>query len=227
MRGCTRANSWPPRPSMTSDWNTQALQIRASNWKVLGKLRLPHDPSLPLLEAANTVRSATDVCDRALSISATLAAACGFDPAIAASWLHSEHLSANLTREESDVLESSRGHAKPAFFPYVESLFAFAWILGLHDRLGPGDRCPNTLVSLFPRLDAGESSVSFRQSVSQRSNIEILRHADLYYCAHWAVRELEIGGKRSPVDETIVRNRRLSLDWVLGAGEWDAVPLDT
>lgn len=187
---------------------------------------------LPLLDEneGELPKSVEEVADRILVLNVIVSCAFGCPRPKAKAWLKKESLSACLTLDEAKYLEaSSRPMQDGAMQWRVESIWALAWYMGLHDELDFSDSCSDDLNKLLPDLKADASSKSFRETLAKRSRQELLEQLDLSYCLHWAIRESGTQGQ-SPlghVPPNVVIERRRALEWIAGQDSWDEVSLDT
>ena len=156
------------------------------------------------------------------------ACAYGFPRNLARNWLEKERLLGLLGPAEIAFLEGNASDAA-LFKLQIEGMWALAWVLSVAQDLSPSVACPNNFVEMLPDLKRSESSAAFRAKVRRRPPEEIFGAADLYYCTHWAVRQIELDGAARPkqVRKPVVVERRRALEWVIGTEPWWEVSLDT
>ena len=107
----------------------------------------------------------------------------------------------------------------------TECMQSFAWCLRLSE-LNVLRHCDDDLANRFPEPYSDPSD--FISSASLRPFEEIYRQADIHYRLHWAARNGLLTGAKVSISESIIRERRRALDWVIGVeADWDEVPSDT
>jgi hypothetical protein len=110
----------------------------------------------------------------------------------------------------------------------VEALYALTWVLEVADALplegsvSLGDE----LLSPVDPLSAVPAPTTLRDTA------EVAARLDLFFCAHWAVRENHLSGRFAPWPDALVggaiEERRHALEWCFAPAEdWDDVSLDT
>ena len=86
--------------------------------------------------------------------------------------------------------------------------------------------CDDDLASKFPKPFTDPTE--FIKSAQLRPFSEIYQQADIHYRLHWAARNAGLSGSSFPVSESLIRERRRALDWVIGVeADWDEMPSDT
>lgn len=107
----------------------------------------------------------------------------------------------------------------------VECLQTIGWCFKFV-ALDPFTGCDNDLASHFP--DPFTDPEEFVASTALRPFPEIFQQADLHYRLHWAAVDCRLKGLSSPIQESIMKERRKALDWVIGVeANWDEIQLDT
>jgi hypothetical protein len=106
----------------------------------------------------------------------------------------------------------------------AECVYAFTWCLSLL-KLEALKQCPNNLADIVPPRVSPDIFINGK---SLRNWTELKQEADFYYRLHWFTRECRLTGKKSPIGEEIIMERRRALDWVIGVSDaWDDMPSDT
>ena len=130
------------------------------------------------------------------------------------------------TADEIAFLASKRAPTQEiARFAFrYESLFALQWVLGLVPELPfPGQICDaGSVVRCMIDAKGPPSSL--------RSVAEILDVLDIHYRLHWVAVDRRVRAQASgPIDEGIVYERRVALQWLIGLGgfDWDEIPTPT
>lgn len=191
-------------------------------------LSYPTNEHLPLLDDGAVVRSRDEVVDRILGMLCVAACAYGFDNKKAAEWLRREATAELLTAAEARFLRTKAGDRR-AFMEQIEGVWALAWGIGVIPELDFGKPCAQDLVLRLPDLKGNKSSADFRNGAKLRPHEEIVAACDLAYCIHWAIRESQLRGVKTPgkVEPYVVVERRRALEWLLNDAGWEEVTLDT
>jgi hypothetical protein len=110
----------------------------------------------------------------------------------------------------------------------VEALYALDWVLEVTDALPL-----EGIVSFGDELLGPVDPLSpVPAPTSLRDASTVAARLDLFFCAHWAVRENHLTGSLEPWPEALVggaiEERRHALEWYFAPDEeWDDVSLDT
>lgn len=183
---------------------------------------------LPLLDAGLEMRNTDETTSRILAMNAVAATAYGFDKAKAIAWLNQEALTNSLSEQEKRFVFEGAGQPD-RFKVQVEGMWALSWAMGIASELNFAKDCDNRFVTTLPNLKQSQSSADFRKKANPRPLEQVVAACDLAYCLHWAIRQSELTGKRSPgnLKPYVVVERRRALEWLLSKEAWDEVPLDT
>lgn len=146
-----------------------------------------------------------------------------------------------LTGEDLATFEMPRRRANAERADTVgwrlENMWPLAWALGFESRpaLEHGmidSRMQAALEAFLPR--PSRRRADWLEGAAVRSEEEIVRLEDLYYCAHHAVRSAQMGRATVPptfhpiFDGGVVHERRHALTWLLAPGtSWDDTDLST
>jgi Domain of unknown function (DUF4272) len=110
----------------------------------------------------------------------------------------------------------------------VEALYALTWVLQVADALPLQGtvRFGEELLGPVDPLSATPAPTALRDRWAVAARL------DLFFCAHWAVRENHLTGSLEPWPAELVggaiEERRHALEWCLAPDEeWDEVSLDT
>jgi hypothetical protein len=203
-------------------------QIRGESIKAAKMLGVEVPTTLPPLDAGLEMRSADEAISRVLVMNAVAAAAYGFDKLKAIAWLNQEALTDSLSEQEKRFVFDGVGQPD-RFKVQVEGMWALAWAMEIVSELNFVKDCDNRFVMTLPNLKQSQSSTDFRKKANPRQLEQVVAACDLAYCLHWAVRQSELTGKRSPgnLKLYVVVERRRALEWLLSKEAWDEVPLDT
>ena len=111
----------------------------------------------------------------------------------------------------------------------VEALTALAWALALVDEL-PLEGAHGVPAEVFAPLDPDGSRGARSEEVELRPSQELADKLDVFYCAHWAVREHELTGSFDPLPGELVpgaiQERRHGLEWLLSVDvDWEDIDL--
>ena len=112
---------------------------------------------------------------------------------------------------------------------FVEAIWTFAWIGGLHNNLTLNTGVEDSLTTLIPNIARNEPAEKFISNFRLRKKIEIFEMLDKIYRAHWFARNNELKGEKSEkVDLDIIMERRKALEYTCYKEfEWDEISLDT
>lgn len=203
--------------------------IRNHSLQITSKLGYRTNPSLPLLDPIDSVRSEEEVVSRLLVLHCVVAVAFGFDPTLARRWLATEGIDGRLTDDERRFLAGATAPERNRRQVEVEGALALAWSLSLVDSIEYDRPAPDSFVEVLPDLRILESAVGVRGRARIRSVNLILAECDLAYLLHWSIRDTQL--RSEPASGTVlpyvVEQRRRSLEWILSDCPWEEVPLDT
>lgn len=163
--------------------------MRTRSLDVLAQIGLD-DPLVPIVDVL-FVRPVEEVEVRALVFHALVAASRGLPPATASAWLHAADLGGHLSPSERAALAGQPSHDELLGYRYadhVETVWTFAWILGLHSRLDARYAAGTDLVAMLPDLRFPQSWVAWRPRIHMRGRDELEAELDLYTCLTWHVR---------------------------------------
>ncbi|MCP2045812.1 DUF4272 domain-containing protein [Pontibacter sp. HSC-36F09] len=148
-------------------------------------------------------------------------------------WIEDNELSDFLTSGEMKYLQSDYQDLPEQdqidIYWYVEAIWTFAWIGGLHNKLTFNTGVEDSLASMTPKIEKNEPAESFIKKFKLRSRLEIFEMLDKFYRAHWFARNNDLTGKESDkVDLDIIMERREALEYTCyNEYEWDSISLDT
>ena len=148
--------------------------MKASRQKALtyaGTLGIPVGRHLP--PVGGHLRSPSALVERALCLNAVAAVSFGLPVQTGRKWIEREGLWFALTPAERTLL-AGQGPAHPTFRKSVQSLCAFAWLLGLEPVLSPISPIPADLVKMLPDLKSDEPCERFRSEVHCVTEAEAL-----------------------------------------------------
>jgi hypothetical protein len=170
---------------------------------------------------------AVAVRDRAIALYVLVAVSYGLDARTALAWLEKHDLTRGLAAGELTHLQGD--HVAPAYRDAVEALWALCWTLSLVSDLNWGAACRDDFVHIFPDPRRDEDPAGFCPEPQLLPLGEILQAVDVGYLLHNCHVEARLTGSEPPtsVDETVLRNRRRALEWVLGGQPWHEIELDT
>lgn len=206
---------------------TSERELSLAEAKSLG---YPINPNLPMLDNVEQCRSTLDITDRLLCLYAVVASSYGFPKERALLWLQREGVVGALSRKEHEYLFRKNEENQDMIIQWqVEALWALAWCIGCHQNLDFGDSCSDSFIQILPDIAKDTPTKEFRRGLRLRKVSEIVQKTDLAYCLHWAIREAELKGLKTPgkVPSNVVVERRRALEWVIGQDGWDELQLDT
>ena len=152
---------------------------------------------------------------------------------IVKNWIDTNGLTDSLTEEEKEFLKSNyKGlpeRDQINIYWFVEAIWTFAWIGGMHDKLTFNSGVEDTLASMLPNIAENEPTGLFIAEYKLRSKFEIFDMLDKFYRVHWFARNNNLAGKTSDkVSLDLVMERRKALEFVCYAQvAWDEISLDT
>ena len=132
-----------------------------------------------------------------------------------------------LATDDGDF-PSRADHAK--LMGELDALTALAWAGAILDELALDAGVPDTLASLLPNIERGDDGDGFRARFALRPASVLRNHLDLYYRAHWHVRDgLRARRGPAPLDAHRIMDRRRALEWICDAAleDWDDTPDQT
>jgi Domain of unknown function (DUF4272) len=213
-----------------------ANRIRSTSVSKASSLGVKIPIELPVLDSPAQLRTAEEICSRALAMHAVAASAYGADRRTVRGWLRMEGLDPFLTQEEVGYLESSPREAALKFREQIgrfrmqiEGIWALAWVLSRVSELDFNRDCDDNFAEMFPDLGR-ESGDHFRSLAKLRSGEEIVQFCDLAYRLHWAVRDAQLKHLVQPLKvlPEVTVERRRALEWVIDPETpWEDISLDT
>ena len=188
---------------------------------------------LPALERGE-MRSATEVAERALALHAMIEIAFGAPTEVIAAWIRDNELDAALSRQERGILARRREQLSEEELSNLgwsmEALWALVWAGGLIDALRVDRPVGDNLAALLPNIQRSEDASSFRRRFALRPAEEIHAMLDLYYRAHWYVRDGQLKGyPTGAFSLDRIMERRRALEWISDRtlADWADTPEDT
>ena len=148
-------------------------------------------------------------------------------------WLKENGLLMNLNAEELEYLETEYSdlpkQTQTDIYWFVEAIWTFAWIGGLHNNLTLNTGVEDSLASLIPNITKNETAEKFITEFKLRNQVDIFKTLDKFYRAHWFARNYNLTGKKSDkVDLDIIMERRKALEYtVYKEFDWNEISLDT
>ena len=190
---------------------------------------IPYIDHLPLIDTYDELapQDSVSVARRAIILCHVLGIGFGGSAQRSRDTIHSFGFDPHLSGVERDWLSrethTDQEHIEAEWL--VECMQAFAWCFRLAD-LDPFTHCDDDLASQFPAPFTDPSS--FVSTSELRPFEEIYLQADLHYRLHWAAKRKRYEGVEAGLSESIIRERRRALDWVIGVeADWDQIPMDT
>ena len=204
-------------------------QVKADSISLLRSWAVPVIDHLPTLEAASELspQSADAVARRCSVLTHVIMIGYDEEPTESAKAVTRFGLMSFASAHERDLFGRKKNSKQERIDAtwLTECMQSFAWCLSLAE-LDVFKHCDDDLASLFPEPYTDPST--FISSAALRPFEEIYRQADIHYRLHWAARNCRHSGAKFPVSESIIRERRRALDWVIGVElDWDEVPSDT
>ncbi len=210
----------------------QPIKIKADNTKKLRSTGIDVIDHLPFLENPD-FRDQEKIARRMMVLLGLFQLHLRAPNQIIQNWFEENGLMSELTVEELEYLERKYSDLPKQnqidIYWFVEAIWTFAWIGGLHDNLTLNTGVENSLVNLIPNIQKNESATEFISHFRMRSQYEIFAMLDKFYRAHWFARNNHLTGKTSEkVDLDIILERRKALEYtVYKQYQWDDMPLHT
>lgn len=209
-------------PEKVKDRNTK--QLRSSGIDVIGHLPYLDNPEF---------REPDEIARRTLVLSALFQLHLQAPKDIIRNWLEENELITYLTEDELEYLETEYSElpeqTQTDIYWFVEAIWTFAWVGGLHNNLTLNTGVEDSLVTLIPNIAKNETAEKFITDFRLRNQIEIFEMLDKFYRAHWFARNNNLTGKQSnKVDLDIIMERRKALEYtVYKEFNWNEISLDT
>jgi len=203
--------------------------IKQKSQEYLRQHNIPINEHLPCIEPASAIspQNPQDIARRAVVLSYVVGIGFGQSGSRLRKALEEFDLYQFASAEERRLFIATQHteQQKTDALWLVECVQALGWCLQLIG-LDPFLRCDDDLASNLPAPFADPSR--FIASAKLHPLPELRQQADLHYRLHWAAVECRLRGISSAIDESIIRQRRKALDWVIGVEpDWDLVRLDT
>lgn len=200
------------------------IELRSNGIKVIE--HLPH------LEMP-TFRNSTAIAKRMLVLEALFQLNLEAPKHIIAAWIKSNELEDSLLRNEKIFLETDYHQLKKQdqidIYWYVEAIWTFAWIGGLHNNLTFNTPVEDSLATLLPNIEQNESAKHTIENYQLRDQSEIFEKLDAFYRAHWYARHCSLNQiETNLVDLDIIMERRKALEYTCYNNlNWNNIPLNT
>ena len=207
-------------------------EIKIKNTKTLRKNGIEVIEHLPHLETPE-FREPKQVAKRMMALLGLFQLHLEAPKEIIKAWIETNKLTETLTTEESEFLNQDYKELSEQnqinIYWYVETIWTFAWIGGLHSHLTFNTGVEDTLASYLPNIERNESAKPFIDKFKLRSEVEIFTMLDKFYRAHWFARNNNLKGITSDkVDLDIIMERRKALEFACYKElDWDDISLDT
>ncbi|MGQ3679080.1 DUF4272 domain-containing protein [Tenacibaculum discolor] len=210
------------KPEKIKDRNTK--QLRSNGIEVI-----EHLPHLDIPE----FREPQEIARRTMVLTALFQLHLQAPRDIIKKWLEENGLMDYLNEEEIEYLETEYSklpeHNQIDIYWFVEAIWTFAWVGGLHNNLTLNTGVEDSLASLIPNIAKNEPAEKFISEFKLRNQVEIFEMLDKFYRAHWFARNNNLTGKKSDkVDLDIIMERRKALEYtVYKEFDWNEISLDT
>ncbi|WP_027127213.1 DUF4272 domain-containing protein [Gelidibacter mesophilus] len=210
------------KPEIIKNRNTKKL--RSSGIEVIEHLPYLDNPDF---------REPKEIARRTLALTALFQLHLQAPREVIKKWLDENGLLTNLNVEELEYLETEYSElpeqTQTDIYWFVEAIWAFAWVGGLHNNLTLNTGVEDSLAMLIPNIAKNEPAEKFISNFKLRKKIEIFEMLDKFYRAHWFARNNDLTNKKSEkVDLDIIMERRKALEFtVYKEFEWDEISLDT
>src|ERR687891_773923 len=220
--------------------NRNAAEVRSRSLRRLSELGFPEPPvSFPVLWESlpgYRVQPLDVLVERTGVVAMAVERYFGMTRQLAETWIDENGLRDALASEETALLADDASAER--FGAQIESLWALAWLLRLHDDLDPSRYCGDSLAGLMPDLRAAEclSNWVMRANVACREADDVAEMLDLYYWLTWGLADANLNQRSVPgsVEQYVLWERRRALEFALVLedepwqhGDWYEISLDT
>ena len=183
---------------------------------------VPINKSLPYVdsEAVAKIRSGQDTARRMIILYHVVAVGYGVDREKVTKRLTSTDLWKYVSPEEKAFLESKKPSKQQIIDATwrVEAVWSLLWALGKTQGLDFPTKIidPQTIQTIHSFMPKPENFIQYIKSAVLRPKNEILDATDLIYRIHWAVRDAQINGKKTPgnLNGGVVVERNYTLNWL-------------
>ncbi|QTE21841.1 DUF4272 domain-containing protein [Polaribacter cellanae] len=210
------------KPEKIKDRNTK--QLRSNGIEVIEHLPYLDNPEF---------REPGEIARRTMVLTALFQLHLQAPRDIIKKWLEENRLIDYLNEEELEYLETEYSELPEQtqidIYWFVEAIWTFAWVGGIHNNLTLNTGVEDSLASLIPNIAKNEPAEKFISEFKLRNQIEIFEMLDKFYRAHWFARNNNLTGKQSDkVDLDIIMERRKALEYtVYKEIDWNEISLDT
>lgn len=188
---------------------------------------------LPYTAHTDVSRSSLEVGRRAAVVCGMFNIYLGAPTSTIKKWMEDNNLLPYLSDEEVALINkpendiSEREMCEIGW--YVESLCALLWAGSIFDTLSPQKHVPDTMVNFVPNIQNDDAADSFIKTIKLRPYGQLYKILDLYYRAHWYVRDANLCREDTKdFDYGVIQSRRRALEWVFyPSNDWDDVDLST
>jgi hypothetical protein len=210
----------------------QPEKIKKKNTKELQRLGIEVIDHLPFLDQAS-FRDSKEIAKRIMILTALFQLHLEAPKDIIKSWIEKNGLIENLTEKEKEYLKVDYKELPEQdrinIYWYVEALWTFAWIGGMHESLSFNTGVEDSLATMLPNIANGDLAEPFISKYKLRKQSEIFEILDKFYRAHWFARNNNLQGIESEkADLDIIMERRKALEFTCYSyNEWNEISLDT
>lgn len=207
-------------------------KIKLKNTKKLRSQGIDVIAHLPFLDKPE-FRDSEEVAKRMMVLLALFQLHLRAPVALINDWIEFNGLEKSITEAEKKYLQLDYQNLLEQdqidIYWFIEAIWAFAWIGGLHNNLTFNSGVEDSLASMLPNIENGESAESFIAGYQLRSEFELFNMLDKFYRTHWFARNNQLTGKTSDkVNLDLIVERRKALEFVCYSQiAWDDISLDT
>ena len=185
---------------------------------------------LPIRELGEP-RPQQQIINRAVVLNAMHELCLKAPKSIISEWILENDLWQDLSFEEESILRSENELTYDELglmYWSLDSLWALVWATGLVSSLSFEEEIGDELAGLSPDLKINENGDKYNQNMILRPAILLYEMRDLYYRAHWWVKNIECITDDVKLLYNRIYARRKALEWILNPKEdWDNVDLST
>lgn len=206
--------------------------IKARSEEIIKNYGANINPTLPNIEYQG-VRNSDEIINRVTIMAGMVYIAFQAPPSVIREWIEEQGLYQYLTEFEKNILEKSElevtANDRLKLNWYIESLWAFVWVLGLNKNFQADEPVGDVLIQMVPDVKKKQNFTVLHSIIEMRNEQEIYQQVDLYYRLHWYCVDTRLKGlKQSKFDEGTIMERRRALDWIVHPKEeWAEIDLST
>jgi hypothetical protein len=209
----------------------QKAQIKSRNEEIISQKGYRVNSWLPY-HASTSLRSIDEIKGRSSVMSALVNISFGAPTEVIKQWILQHGLKEHLSNNEKEILRKSTANLTEletnSLSWYLESMWAFLWVMKMIDSLEPEQHVDDSMASLVPNLQEGENNDKIAVQNSLQPEIELYTMRDYYFRLHWYCVDERFNSREIKLNEGLVYERRRALEWTLDKDcDWDNIEMGT